>query len=111
MVYLLNLLHDIYLQFLRPNLLAVLESYHPITSSHLNNDQVIQNACKLRSIAKTYRFNSLSKVVFVYMKALRKPQKKAVGFVCSLIESPNLSEVQKTLKRDSRFKAFAVKCI
>ena len=43
------------------------------------------------------------------MEALYRPQKEAVGLVCSLIESLNLFEVQKALKRDSRFKAFAVK--
>ncbi len=45
------------------------------------------------------------------MKALRRSQKEAVGFICSLIESPNLSEVQKVLKKDSRFIAFAVEYI
>ena len=45
------------------------------------------------------------------MKALYRPQKKAISLICSLIESPNLSKVQKVLKKDSRFKAFTVKCI
>lgn len=93
MVYLLNLLHNIYLQFSRPNSFAVPESHHPVTSSHLNNDQVIQNACKLMLIAKTYGFNSLFKAVFVCIKVLCRPQKEVVGFVCSLIELPNLSEI------------------
>lgn len=63
------------------------------------------------SIEKIYGFNSLSEAVFVRMEALCRPQKEAVGFVNSLIESPNLSEVQKVLKRDSRFKAFAIECV
>ena len=45
------------------------------------------------------------------MEALHRSQKEAVGLVCSLIESSNLSEVQKALKRDNRFKAFAIKCV
>ena len=45
------------------------------------------------------------------MEVLYKSQKEVVGLVCSLRDSPNLSEVQKALKRDSRFKAFSVKCI
>ena len=45
------------------------------------------------SITKTYGFNSLSKAVFVRMKALHKPQKESVGLVYFLIESPNLFEV------------------
>ena len=109
--YSLNPLHGIYLQFSGPNPPAVPESHHPAASSHLNNDQAIQNVRKLTSIAKTYGFNSLSEAVFVRMEALHRPQKEAVGLVCSLIESPNLSEVQKALKRDSRFKAFAVECV
>ena len=44
------------------------------------------------------------------MKELHRPQKEAIGLVCSLIELPNLSKVQKALKRDSRFKVFIVKC-
>ena len=111
MVYSLNPLHGIYLQFSGPNPPAVPESHHPAASSHSNNDQAIQNARKLTSIAKTYGFNSLSEAVFVRMEALHRPQKEAVGLVCSLIESPNLSEVQKALKRDSRFKAFAAECV
>ena len=45
------------------------------------------------------------------MEALYRPQKEAVGLVCSLIKSPNLSKVQKALRRDSRFKAFTVECV
>ena len=63
------------------------------------------------SITKTYGFNSLSEAVFVCMEALHKSQKEAVGFFCSLIELLNLSEVQKILKRDSKFKAFVVKFV
>ena len=111
MVYLLNPLHSIYLQFLRPNLPAIPKSHHPSTLSYLNNDQAIQNACKLILIAKTYGFNSLSKAVFVCIEILHRPQKEAVGFVCSLIELPNLFEVQKALKKDTRFKVFAVEYV
>ena len=111
MVYSLNPLHGIYLQFSGPNPPAVPESHHPAASSHLNNDQAIQNVRKLTSIAKTYGFNSLSEAVFVRMEALYRPQKEAVGLVCSLIKSPNLSKVQKALRRDSRFKAFTVECV
>ena len=111
MVYLLNPLNGIYLQFLEPNLPAVLESHHLATLSHSNNDQGIQSARKLMSIAKTYGFNSLSEAVFVCIKALHWPQKEAIGLVCSLIKSPNLFEVQKVLKRGSKFKAFAVKSV
>ncbi len=93
MVYSLNLLYSIYLQFSGLNSPAVPESHNPAALSHLNNDQAIQNARKLTLIAKTYRFNSLFKAVFVYIEVLHKAQKEAVGFVCSLIESPNLSEV------------------
>ena len=110
-VYSLNLLYNIYLQFSGPNLLAIPESHHTTTSSHLNKDQAVQNAHKLTSIAKTYGFNSLSETVFVHMEALHKSQKEGIGLLCSLIESLNLSEVQKALKRDSRFKAFAVKYV
>ena len=95
MVYSLNPLHGIYSQFSRSNPPANPESHHAATSSHSNNDQVIQNARKLTSIIKTYRFNSLSEAVFVRMEALHRPQKEAVGLFCFLIESPNLSEVQK----------------
>ena len=111
MIYSLNSLYSIYSQFSGSNLPANLESHHAAALSHLNNDQVIPNARKLMSITKTYRFNSLSEVGFVRMEVLHKPQKEAVGLFCSLIESPNLSEVQKALKRDSRFKAFAVEFI
>ena len=45
------------------------------------------------------------------MEVLYKPQKEVVGLVCSLRDSPNLSKVQKALKRDSRFKTFSVECI
>ena len=62
-------------------------------------------------IAKIYGFNSLSKVVFVRIEALYRPQKEVVGLVCSLIESSNLSEVQKALKRDSTFKVFTIEYI
>lgn len=62
-------------------------------------------------IVKTYEFKSLSEAVFVHIKALCRSQKEVAGFVYSLIESPNLSEIQKVLKRDSRFKAFAIKCV
>ena len=111
MVYSLNPLHSIYSQFLGPNLSANLESHHAAASSHSNNDQVIQNACKLTSITKTYGFNSLSEAVFVRMEALHRPQKEAIGLFCSLIVSPKLSQVQKALKRDSRFKAFIVEFV
>ena len=111
MVYSLNPLHGIYLQFSGPNPPAVPESHHPAASSHLNNDQAIQNVRKLTSIAKTYRFNSLSQAVFICMETLHRPQKEAVGLIYSLIESSNLSEVQKALKRDSRFKVFATECV
>ena len=111
MIYSLNLLYDIYLQFSGPNLPTILKSYHLATSSHLNNNQVIQNAYKLTSIAKTYVFNSLSEVVFVYMEVLYRLQKEAIGLVYFLIKSLNLSEVQKALKRDSRFKSFTVEYV
>ena len=110
-VYLLNLLHGIYLEFSRSNLPAIPESHHPAISSYLNNDQTIQNACKLTSIAKTYGFNSLSKAVLVRIEALCRFQKEAVSFVCFLIELSNLFEVQKGLKKDSRFKAFTIKYV
>ena len=45
------------------------------------------------------------------MKALHRPQKEGVGLFYFLIESPNLSEVQKALKRDNRFKVFAIKYV
>lgn len=41
MVYSLNLLYNIDLQFLELNSLAVPEFHHPTASSHLNNHQVI----------------------------------------------------------------------
>ena len=63
------------------------------------------------AIAKTYGFNSLSEAVVVRMEALHRPQKEAVGLVRSLIESPNLSEVQRALKKDGTFKASAVECV
>lgn len=50
MVYSLNLLYDIYLQFSGANPSAVLKSHHSTTLSHLNNDLTIQNMCKLISI-------------------------------------------------------------
>ena len=63
------------------------------------------------SIAKTFEFNSLSEAVFVCMEVLLRPQKETVDLLCFLIESPNLSEILKVLKRDSKFKAFVVKCV
>ena len=93
MVYLLNPLHGIYLQFSGPNPLTVPKSHHLATSSHLNNDQAIQNARKLTSIAKTHGFNLLFEAVFVRMEALYRAQKKTVGLVSFLIKSPNLSNV------------------
>ena len=66
---------------------------------------------KLTSITKTYRFNSLCEVVFVCIEALQRPQKEVVGFFCFLIKSTNLSEIQKALKRDSRFKAYVVEYV
>ena len=111
MVYSLNPLHSIYSQFLGPNLPADRESHHVATSSNLNNDQVIENAHKLILITKTHGFNSLSEAVFIHMKALHRPQKEAVGLFYFLIESSNLSEVQKEFKKDSKFKEFAIKCI
>ena len=110
-VYSLNLLHNIYLQFSRSNLSAIPEFHHSTVLSHLNNDQAIQNVYKLMSIVKTYRFNSLFEAVFICIEALHRPQKEAIGFVCSSIELPNLSEVQKVLIGDNKFKAFAVKCV
>ena len=79
MVYSLNLLHGIYLQFSGPNLFAILEPHHPAASSHLNNDQTIHNARKLTPIAKTYGFNSLFEVVFVYIEALYRFKKKPLA--------------------------------
>lgn len=86
-------------------------SHHPAASSHSNNDQVVKNARKLTAIAKTYGFNSLFEAIVVHIEALHRPQKEAIALVRTLIESPNLSEVQRALKRDVTFKAFAVECV
>lgn len=94
-----------------PNFPTVSESHHAFTSSHLNNNQVIQNVCKLTAIVKTYRFSSLSKAIVICMEVLHRPQKEAIGLIYSLIELSNLSEVQRALKRDDAFKAFAIKYV
>ena len=66
---------------------------------------------KLTLIIKTYRFNLWFEAVFVQIEVLYRPQNEAVSLIYSLIELPNLSKVQKILKRDNRFKEFAKKCI
>ena len=43
------------------------------------------------------------------MQVLHRSQKEAVGLISSLMESSNLFEVQKILKKDRKFKIFAVK--
>lgn len=63
------------------------------------------------AIAKTYRFNSLFKAIAICIKALYKFPKKVIAFICTLIKSLNLSEVQKALKKDGTFKEFTVKYI
>ena len=63
------------------------------------------------AIAKTYELNSLSEAVVVRMEALHRSQKEAVGLVRFLIESPNLFEVQRALKKDSTFKVFVIECV
>lgn len=88
--------------------LSVLEFHHFVTLSPPDNNQFIKNAWKLIVIAKTYKFNSLSKAVIDYMEALHRPQKEAIALVHTLIKLLNLSKVQKILKRDSIFKAFIV---
>ena len=111
MVYLLNPLHGIYLQFSGPNPPAIPESPHPATLSHSYNDQTIQNVRKLTLIAKIYRFNSLSEAIFIHIEVLYRSHKEVISLVRSLIESPNLSEDQKALKRNSRFKTFVVEYV
>lgn len=63
------------------------------------------------SIVKTYKFNSLSKAIIIYIKALHSPHKEAVDLIYSLIEFPNLSKVSKVLKKNSKFKTFAIKYV
>lgn len=93
------------------NLPSVLGFHHPFTSSHLNNEQVIQNTYKLMVIAKIYGFNLLFEAIIVCMEVLHKFQKEAIGLVHSLIKLPNLSEVQRVLKRDNTFKTFVIECV
>lgn len=45
------------------------------------------------------------------MEIVYKHQKELNGLVCFLIKSPNLSKISKVLKKDSKFKVFAVKYI
>lgn len=53
---------------------------------------------KFTSIVKIHRFNSLSKIVVIYMEALYRSQKEVIDLVYSLIESLNLFKIQKALK-------------
>lgn len=66
MVYSLNPLHGIFLQFSGSNPSVISEFYHLTALSHSNNEQAIQNARQLTLITKTYGFNSLSEVVCPY---------------------------------------------
>lgn len=62
-------------------------------------------------IAKTNRFNLLSELVVIYIKALYRSQQKAIGFVYFLIELPNLFDIQEILTKNNIFKAFTIKYI
>lgn len=93
------------------NPFTVPQSHHLIVSLYSNNIKAIKNAYKLMVIAKTYRFNLLSEVVIIYIKALNRLQKEAIAFIYALIKLSNLFKVQKALKRDNMFKKFSIKYI